>query len=171
MAKTTAWATARFNKVEVQVTSAIVTAIAGLSTAEWIDLSSIFAGPLDQPQEPTRDAEETPVSGDATPIVSVGPNSARQFTFNFLYTEGETLGTDNIDPYQDLFKPVMEYTSALSIPFRWSPKGGNSGDNRYATSTTETFMLSLSDPVGGVTSNKIMFAVTIITPDLTTSTV
>lgn len=171
MAKTSAWATARFNKVEVQVTAAMVTALASLTTAEWIDLSSIFAGPLNQDQAPTKDVEETPVSGDAEPIVSVGSASARRFTFNMLYTEGETLGTDSLDPYQDLFKPVIDYEGDLAVPFRWSPKGGNSGDYQYSTSTTGTFVISVSDPVGPVTSEKIMFSVAIVTEDLTPATI
>lgn len=171
MAKTDDWATFRNAKVEVQITAAAVSAIASLTTAEWIDLSSIFAGPLEQDQIPTKDVEETNVSGDAAPIVSTGPASARRLTFNFLYTEGEVLGTDNLDPYQDIFKPILEYNgSDLALPFRWSPKGGNTGDNQYATSTTETFLLSVGDPVGGVNSSKIMFPVSIVTPDLTVST-
>lgn len=171
MAKTSAWVTNRFVKVELDVTAAMVSAIAGLTTAEWIDISSIFAGPLDQPQEVTRDIEETPVSGDATPITSVGSASARRFAFSILYTEGETLGTDNLDIYQDVLKAVMESTTVLSMPMRWSPAGGASGDNLYTTSTTESFMTSLSDPVGGVTSEKIMVTFEISTPDLTVSTV
>ncbi len=170
MARTDDWVTFRYAKVEVQVTSAMVTALASLTTAEWIDLSSIFAGPMDQPQAPTKDVEETPVSGDANPIVSVGPASARQYTWNLLYTEGEVLGTDNLDVYQDLFKAVIDYSGQLAVPFRWSPAGGASGDNSYATSTTGTFITSVSDPVGGVTSEKIMFAVDFITEDLTVTT-
>jgi hypothetical protein len=154
----------RFAKVEVQVTAAMVTALASLSTAEWVDLSSVFSGPVDQPQNPTRDVEETPVSGDASPIVSVGPNSARQFAFTMLYTEGEVLGSDNLDPYQDLFKPVMEDDAALVMPMRWTPAG--SGGDIYTTSATGTFMIGLTDPVGGVTSEKIMFTVTITTETL-----
>ncbi len=171
MAKTTNWITNRFVKVEVEVTAAIVTALGGITTAEWIDISSIFSGPLDQPQQTTRDTEETPVSGDAQPIVSVGPNSARQLTFTMLYTEGETLGTDNLDIYQDLLKPVMEDTTVLSIPFRWSPNGGASGDNLYTTNSTGTFIVSMGDPVGGVTSAKILIPVQVITEDLTVSTI
>lgn len=169
MAKTDDWTTMRFSKVEVNVTAAIVAATP-LSTVAWIDLSSIFAGPLDQPQSPSRDVEETPVSGDAQPIISVGPNSARQFAFSFLYTEGETLGTDNIDPYQDLFKLVMEYAGVLPLAMRWSPAGGNTGDNLYTTSLTESFLIGLTDPIGGVTSEKIMFTATIATNGLTVST-
>jgi hypothetical protein len=172
MAKTDDWVTNRFVKVELQVTAAMVTALASLTTAEWIDISSIFAGPLDQPQEITKDVEETPVSGDATPITSLGTASARRFAFTVLYTEGEVLGTDNLDPYQDILKPVVEYGSAaLSMPMRWSPAGGNSGDNLYTTSATESWVTSLSDPVGGVTSEKIMISFELSTPDLTTSTV
>ena len=170
MAKTSKWKTNRFVKVEVQVTAAMVTALSSLTTAEWIDLSSIFAGPLNQDQVPTKDVEETPVSGDAEPIVSVGAASARRFTFNFLYTEGETLGTDTLDPYQDIFKPVIDYEGQLSVPFRWSPNGGASGDALYTTSSTGTFIISVSDPVGGVNSNKIMFSVSIVTEALTPST-
>jgi hypothetical protein len=171
MAKTAQWGTMRFAKVEVSITAAAVAAIAGLTTSEWIDLSSVFAGPLDQPQNPTRDKEETPVSGDAAPILSVGPNSGREFAFSFLYTEGETLGTDNLDPYQDIFKAIMEDDAALSVPMRWSPAGGAGGDYQYSTSTTESFMVGLTDPIGGVDSSKIMFTVTIATPDLTAATV
>ncbi len=170
MARTSKWVAFRYAKVEVEVTAAMVTALASLSTAEFIDLSSIFAGPMDQDQSPTKDVEETPVSGDANPIVSVGPASARQYTWNMLYTEGETLGSDNLDVYQDLFKAIIDHSAALIIPFRWSPNGGASGDNSYATSTTGTFVTSVSDPVGGVTSEKIMFSVSFITEDLTVTT-
>ena len=163
MARTDDWTTMRFVKVEVQVTAAMVTALASLTTAEWVDLSSCFPGPIDQPQNPTRDVEETPVSGDASPIVSVGPNSARQFAFTLLYTEGEVLGTDNLDPYQDIFKPVMEDDEALVMPMRWTPQA--SGDV-YTTSATGTYMIGLTDPVGGVTSEKIMFTATITTETL-----
>lgn len=171
MSKTTAWATFRYSKIEVQVTAAMVAALASLTTAEWIDLSSIFNGPMVQDQAPTKDVDETPVSGSGTPIVSVGSASARRFTWTFLYTEGDTIGTDNLDPYQDLFKPVIDYQGDLIVPFRYSPKGGNSGDNLYTTSTAGTFVISVTDPVGGVNSQKIMFSVSIITEDLTPSTV
>ncbi len=172
MAATTKWQTNRYVLPEVNVTAAMVTALASLSTSEWIDLSSIFAGPVAQDQAPTKEVEETPVSGSGVPIVSVGPASARRFSWTLLYTEGETLGTDNLDVYQDLFKPVIDHsTSELVVPFRWSPVGGASGDNRYATSTTGTFLLSVSDPVGGVTSNKIMIVVSFVTEDLTVSTI
>lgn len=172
MAKTTAWVTNRFVKVEIQVTSAMVTALASLTTAEWIDISSIFAGPIGQPQQLTRDIEETPVSGDGTPITSASGPSSRRMSFAVLYTEGETLGTDNLDIYQDLLKPAMEYASGvLSVPIRWSPAGGGSGDNQYTTSTTESFITALGDPIGGVTSEKIMIPFEVNTPDLTTSTV
>lgn len=171
MAKTSLWGTMRFAKVEVSITTATAAAIAGLTTVEWIDLSSIFSGPLDQPQNPTRDKEETPVSGDAAPILSVGPNSGREFAFTFLYTEGETLGTDNLDPYQEIFKAIMEDASALIVPMRWSPGGGVGGDNLYTTSLTESYIVGLTDPIGGVDSSKIMFTVTIATPTLTVSTI
>lgn len=171
MAKTDDWVTNRFVKVELQVTAAMVTAIGALSTAEWIDISSIFSGPLDQPQEVTKDIEETPVSGDATPITSQGTATARRFAFTILYTEGEVLGTDNLDIYQDVLKNVMESSTSLSMPMRWSPAGGNSGDNLYTTHATESFLTSLSDPVGGVTSEKIMISFEISTPDLTVSTI
>ena len=171
MAKTSAWVSFRFAKVEVSVTAAMVTAIAALSTAEWIDLSSIFSGPLDEPQNVTRDKEETPVSGDALPIISVGPASARELAFTFLYTEGETLGSDNLGPYTDIFKNSIEDATALSVPFRFSPATGASGDLLYTTHATESFMVALTDPVGGIDSSKIMFTVTIVTPDLTVSTI
>ena len=171
MAKTDDWATFRSAKVEVSVTAAMVAAIASLTTVEWIDLSSIFAGPAAQDQAPTKDVEETPVSGDANPIVSVGPPSARRFSLSFLYTEGEVLGTDDLDVYQDLFKPVIDYGIQLATPFRWSPKGGGSGDALYTTHATGTFILSVTDPVGAVSSEKIMITVSFVTEELTPSTV
>ena len=171
MAKTSLWKTNRFVKVEITVTAAMVSALASLTTAEDIDISSIFVGPIEQPQEISRDIEETNVSGDATPITSAGVTSARRFAFTILYTEGETLGTDNLDIYQDLLKPTMEASTALSMPITWSPDGGGSGDNQYTTSATETFITSLSDPVGGVTSEKIQITFEVSTPDLTVATV
>jgi hypothetical protein len=171
MAKTTAWVTNRFVKVEIEVTAAMVSALASLTTAEKIDISSIFVGPVDQPQEISRDIEETPVSGDATPITSAGVTTARRFAFTILYTEGETLGTDNLDIYQDLLKPTMEASTALSMPVTWSPDGGDAGDAEFTTSATESFITSLSDPVGGVTSEKISITFELSTPDLTVATV
>lgn len=170
MAKTAKSKTFRFAKVEIVISATNVSDTA-LTTAETIDLSSIFAGPLDQPQISSRDIEETPVSGDPTPILSAGPAGARKFAFTFLYTEGETLGTDNLDPYQELFKVCHEASVAQSLQMIFSPAGGAVGDNEYTTHASESFIESLSDPVGGVDSSKIMFTVVIATPDLTVGTV
>lgn len=171
MAKTTKSVTGRYAKLEVVVSAAMVSAIGSLTTAETIDLSSIFSGPAAQDQAPTKDVEETPVSGDAEPINSVGSASSRRFSYTFLYTEGDTIGTDNLDPYQDLFKPIIDYEGDLPVQFIYSPKGGASGDYEYTTSATDSFIISVTDPVGGVNSSKLMYTVSIVTGTYTPSTV
>lgn len=171
MAKTDDWRTFRSAKIEIQVTAAMVTALASLTTAEWIDLSSIFPGPLNNNQPKTRESESTNVSGDTSPILSVGPGGTEQYTFTFLYTEGEVLGTDNLDLYQDILKPVMDTEPVLIVPFRYSPAGGATGDNLYTFSSTGTYIMSVTPPVGGVTANKIMITVVVETENVTVSTI
>jgi hypothetical protein len=171
MAKTAAALSFRSAKVEFDVTAAMTAALASLTTVEWIDISSIFNGPLDQGQQVTLPIAETNVSGDSDPIVSVGPNSGRVYNVTVLFTEGETLGSDNIDFYQDYLQPAIEASPALPIHMRWSPNGGASGDAQFTTETGNSWLSALSDPVGVVDENLIQVQFSITTGGITTATV
>ena len=171
MAKTDDALTFRSAKVEFEVTAAMVSALASLTTAEWVDFSSVFAGPMDQGQQVTLPVAETNVSGSSDPIVSVGPNSGRGYNFTILYTEGDDLGTDNLDMYQDFLKPVIENSTTLVASFRWAPAGGAAGDYQYTTDTTNSYISALSDPVGVVDENLMRVDFSITTSSLTTATI
>jgi hypothetical protein len=170
MAKTTAGLTFRSVEVEFDVTAAMTAAISGLTTVEWITIDSIFSGPMDQGQQVTLPIAETNVSGDADPIISIGPNSGRVYNFTVLYTEGDTLGTDNIDFYSDYLKPLIEASPALPCHFRWSPNGGAVGDLQYTSETGNSWLSALSDPVGVVDENLMRVNFSVTTGGLTTAT-
>jgi hypothetical protein len=171
MAKTDDALTFRSVKVELEVSAAMVSAISNLTTAEWIDISQVFVGPMDQGQQVTLPIAETNVSGDADPIVSVGPNSGRVFNCTVLYTEGDDLGTDTVDIYQDILQPTIEASTALLFNMRWSPNGGGSGDAQFTTETTNSYLSALSDPVGVVDENLIQVQFSVATGGITTATI
>jgi hypothetical protein len=170
MAKTDDALTLRSAQVEFDVTAAMTAAISNLTTVEWIDISQIFVGPMDMGQQVTLPIAETNVSGDADPIVSVGPNSGRVYNFTVLYTEGDDLGTDTIDFYSDYLKPAIEASPALPIHFRWSPNGGASGDLQFTSETGNSWLSALSDPVGAVDENLIQINFSVTTGGITTAT-
>jgi hypothetical protein len=126
---------------------------------------------MDMGQQVTLPIAETNVSGDADPIVSVGPNSGRVYNLTVLFTEGETLGTDNIDFYQDYLQPAIEASPALPVHLRWSPNGGAGGDAQFTTESSNSWLSALSDPVGVVDENLIQIQFSITTGGITTGTV
>lgn len=172
MAKTTQGISPRKAKLEMVVSAAMVTAIAALSTAETVDLSSCIKGT--DGGGLTRVVEKEWVIGDDEAITTYDTRLTRgDLNVVGLYTNGkETLGTDTFDLYSVL-KSLAEYTASdLSVQFIWSPAGGAVGDAEYTTDATESFIASLSDPVGGVeTTGKQQFTMAISSPSLAESTV
>lgn len=162
----------RKGKLEMVVSAAMVAALASLSTAENIDLSSVAksvgGGGL------TRAVNKEYVMGDDEAISDYDTRMERgPFQINFLYTNGEEqLGTDDLDPYT-ILKELAEYTgSDLSVQFIFSPAGGNIGDEQFTTDLNQSFITALDDPVGGADSNgKIAISMSVDSPSYTASTV
>lgn len=168
MAKTANSSNARRTKMELAVSTAMAAALAGLTTAEDIDISSIHVE-ITQGQVSQREIDETYVTGDLTAILTPdGVVSAEKYSITILWTQGkDTLGTDAIDIYSDLLLPVHLQGTAFPIQHKWSPAGGNVGDEQYVTSPTETYLLSCPKPVGGASSDKVKITYEIITPVVT----
>lgn len=148
MAKTAASVSSRRAKLEVVLTSAIGTALSTISTAETVDISSVirtFTSPA-----LNRVVNETYVIGDDDPILDYDTRKQRnEITSTALYTEGDTLGTDNFDLHEFLMELIEYTTSDLPLQIIYSPKGGANGDYEYTSDASETFLTT----VGEIVSN------------------
>lgn len=172
MAKTDKAKTFRVADFGIIISAAHVAAIAGLTTPERISLKTILAGQgLQQSTVSNRGHSAHHVVGDADPIIDIGPRSEEVYTANILYTEGETLGTDTLDPYEEILEPLYKLEPPLPVQFYWSPAGGNSGDNEYITDANNSFLKSLASPVGGSQAGKIMTPFSFVTPAVAPSNV
>jgi hypothetical protein len=154
-------------KTEVSINAAAVAALAGLTTAEDIDISSIVVE-WAQNSPPQRPVDKQPVQGDNYPILTQDDGiSETTFNVTVLYTKGaDALGTDTIDFYQDILRPMFHNSSPLALPHIFSATG-EVGDFEYTTHATETFITACPDPVGGATSEKIKLTYTIETSTVT----
>lgn len=174
MSKTAVSVKSNRAKVEIEITAAMVVAIAGLTTAEVIDISSVVAN-ITGGGGATRAVEEEYVVGSDSPILDYSTMiPSTELGIEFLYTEGkETLGTDGLDLYTDILRPIQQHTASdLPVPITYSLGGGDIGDEQIATSPTETFITDLPAPVGGVgTSGRVKLTASFKTPTLTLSTV
>ncbi len=167
MAKTANSVSARRMKTEVVVSAAVAAALASLTTAENIDMSSIVVE-WAQGSAPQRPVDKQPVQGDNYAILTQDDGiSETTFTVTILYTKGaDSLGTDNIDIYQDLLRPLFHNSSPLALQHVFSATGAV-GDYEYTTHATETFVTDMPDPVGGSTNEKIKLTYTIETSQVT----
>lgn len=172
MAKTANAVNAKRTKVELVVTAAMVTALASLTTAETIDISSVVksisGGDL------ARVVNKEYVTGDATPILDYDTDKQySDIVLNFLFTNGlDELGTDTIDIGTILDELAAYVASDLSLQIVWSVAGGNSGDEERLSSATETFIVGLTQPVGGVDgTGKVQRTLTLSTSSVTKATV
>ena len=174
MAKTANSVNPKRAKVELVITDEIVAALAGLTTPETIDISSIVTN-VGGGEGAARSIEEQFVVGDDSPILDYNTQlNATEFTIEFLYTNGkDQLGTDLIDIYTDVLFPLLRYTAEdLPLQLIYSLDGGDVGDDEILTSATETFLMSAPAPVGGVdTGGKVKLTATLKTPDFTIATV
>lgn len=173
MAKTNNSISGRGAKVEIVVSATMVTALSTLTTAEDIDIGSICTA-FEQAQVSQRDIDELFVFGSPTdPIVSQDEYiQGERYNVTIVYTQGkESLGTDTIDIYSDLLLPAFLNATPLSIQHKWSPAGGATGDEEYATSAAQTFVTSLPKPVPSTSSNKILVNYTIYCPPVPEPTV
>lgn len=171
MTKTANSVSARRMKTEVTISSAVAAALAALTTAEDIDISSITVEWV-QNSPPQRPVDKQPVQGDNYPILTQDDGiSETTFNVTVLYTKGaDTLGTDSVDFYQDILRPLFHNTTPLSLPHIFSATGAV-GDYEYTTHATETFVTSCPDPVGGATSEKIKLTYTIETSTVVTAVI
>ena len=167
MAKTPNSVSARRMKTEVEVTAAMVSALASLITAESIDISQVVVE-WAQNSPPQRPVDKQPVQGDNYPILTQDDGiSETTFNVTILYTKGaDTLGTDTVDYYQDILRPTFHNATPLSFPHVFSATGAL-GDYEYTTHSTETFITACPDPVGGANSEKIKLTYTIETSRVT----
>ncbi len=170
MGKTANAINPRKGKLEFVVSSALASAIAGLTTAETIDLTSIFKGATGG--DLSRDLNKEYVAGDDEPLIDYGTRLVfSPYVFSFVFTNGaEQLGTDNLD-FWSIMKEILEYTGGDASPqFIYSPAGGATGDMEYTTDPTDTRLTNLSAPVGGVSDqNKVQCTLTVDTPSVTES--
>ena len=165
MAKTNNSISARRTQLEVTANAALVAALTALTTAEDIDIGSITVE-VAQAQVSEREISEDNVFGDITPIITPdGVVSGERYDVTILYTQGkDQVGTDLIDFYSDLLLPLHLLQDAISIPHKWSPAGGNTGDEQYVTDPDQTYLASLPKPVGGNSSDKIKITYQIACP-------
>ena len=172
MAKTANATGAKRAKVELVVSSAMVTALASLTTAESIDISSIVksisGGDL------TRGVEKEYVVGDSAAIETYDPQLIySDMVIVFLYTNGkDTLGTDTIDVGEILDELAVYTTSNLSPQIVWSMAGGAVGDEERLTGATDTRIVGLTQPQGGVdTTGKVQRTLTLSVQTVTKATI
>lgn len=167
MTKTTNSTSARRTKIEAVITAAIDTALSLSATTppEDLDFSSIHVG-IEQGQVSEREIDELFVTGDVTSIITAdGVVSAEKYNITILYTQGkDTIGTGSWDFYSDILAPLHLLGTALPFQHRWSPAGGNVGDEEYFTDPDMTFIMSCPKPVGGASSEKIKLTYSIFTP-------
>lgn len=161
MTKTVYSTDGRRGYCKVVVSAAMVSALSTLDTAEEIDFSSVVEQ-IEQTQTADREIAEDYVIGDIDPIVSPEEVlTSERYRVTLYYTKGqEALGTDTIDPYSDLIRPLHELAVALPIQHKWSI-GGETGDEEEATSATDTFIQSIDKPVPGTRGRmKLTYTIT-----------
>ena len=172
MPKTAQAVNAKRTKIEIVVSAEMVAALASLTTVETIDMSSIAKSISGGGQ--TRVVNKEYVTGDATPILDYDTNvDEGDLVINMLHTNGkETLGTDNLD-IPAILNEIINHTAVdLSVQFIWSVAGGAVGDEERLTHPTETYLIGLTDPVGGVDdSAKVQQSLTLSTSAVTLATV
>ncbi|MCA9921549.1 MAG: hypothetical protein KC419_08140 [Anaerolineales bacterium] len=171
MAKTAQAVGGKRFKFEISITAELVAALAYLTTVETVDISSITKAYEGGAKK--RPVNKEWVSGDKDPIseqddqVTVDPA-----TLSFLYTNGkETLGTDGFD-FGKLLNDVIMSDGALSLPYIVSVAGGNTGDEEWASDTTQTFVTEVANPAGSVdTAGKVQRTCIFDSSTLTPATV
>ena len=168
MTKTTLSIDGQYGSVNMTITAALVSALASLTTAEAIDISSVVAR-VEEGSAPTRQNAEDTVVGDKTKIISPATSiSAASYTIYFYYTQGkETLGTDDIDPVT-ICREIMQLAVPLPIVFDWSI-GGAVGDEK-STTAVDTYIQSVGNQIPG-TAGKMMIPVQIYTSNVTTAVI
>lgn len=172
MSKTANATGAKRAKVELTINAAAVTALASLTTAETIDISSIVksisGGDL------TRVVEKEYVIGDSAAIETYDPQLIySDLVIVFLYTNGkDSLGTDTLD-IGDVLDEIATYVnSSLSLPVIWSMAGGAVGDEERLTGANDTRIVGLTQPQGGVdTAGKVQRTLTLSVQSVTKATV
>ncbi len=172
MAKTANATGAKRAKVELVINAAAVTALASLTTAETIDISSIVksisGGDL------TRTVEKEYVIGDSAAIETYDPQLIySDLVIVFLYTNGkDELGADDIDIGAILDELAVYVGGDLSLPVIWSMAGGNVGDEERQTGASDTRIVGLTQPQGGVdTTGKVQRTLTLSVQSVTKATV
>lgn len=153
MAKTTKSISIKRGYFHVDISAAIVAALAGLTTAEELDFSSVVES-IEQNNEAEREISEDFVIGDADPIITPEDVlTSEGYLVTMFYTQGkETIGTDSLDPYTDVIRAIHENSTALPVQFLWSV-GGNTGDEEEQTSTTDCYITAVSKPVPSASSS------------------
>lgn len=172
MAKTVNATGAKRAKVELVFNAALVAALASLTTAETIDISSIVKGISGG--DLTRTVEKEYVIGDSAAIETYDPQlQYADLVITFLYTNGkDELGTDDIDIGAVLDEAAVYVGSNLSLQVIWSMAGGAVGDEERITGADDTRIVGLTPPVGGVDTNgKIQRTLTLSIQSVTKATV
>ena len=172
MAKTVNAVNAKRGKVELVFDAALVAALASLTTAETIDISSIVknisGGDL------TRAVEKEYVIGDDEAIDDYDSKLVySNLVIILLYTNGkDSLGTDTVDIGTILDEVAVYTTTDLTLPVIWSVAGGAVGDEERATGASDTRIVGLTPPVGGVdSSGKVQRTLTLSVNSITPATV
>jgi hypothetical protein len=171
MTKTAFSISPRRRKVEITLSAAAVAALASLTTAESIDISSIVKNV--SAGEISRTVNREYVTGDNEAIIDLDTRIERgPVVITCLYTNGkEVLGTDDLDPY-DVIKEFAEYDGELSLPVIDSPAGGNSGDQEFASGAADSFVSNVSALEGGAdTDGRVQFSFRVDSSSWTPATV
>lgn len=172
MAKTANATGAKRAKVELTINAAAVAALASLTTAETIDISSVVksisGGDL------SRVVEKEYVIGDSDAIETYDPQLVySDVVIVFLYTNGkDEVGTDDIDIGTILDEMAATTSTNLSLPVIWSMAGGAVGDEERISGADDTRIVGLTQPQGGVdTAGKVQRTLTLSVQSVTPATV
>lgn len=126
--------------IEIQITSAMDTAVAAIAAGDvgtWVHISNILVSRTSPARERTQSEEF--VTGDTSPIVSVAENIGGQVhTIVLMDTDGtaEDYGlAGSINVHDDILHPC--FLNNLAIPWRYTDKGKTTGNKLYTYTSTD----------------------------------
>ena len=165
MAKTTKAISGAIGKCYLVLSTEWVTALASLTTAETIDISSLVKS-VTQNNVAERTIDKDYVIDDPNPIISPENTlTAERYTIAFYYTQGqETIGTDALDP-ATLLREMHLHPVQYPLQFKWVIGKPTVGNEEYSTSPTDSYLVSVATPVvAGQGSGKVLIPVVVDTP-------
>lgn len=123
----------------------------------WTDISGWDCAVADSGGD--RQMGEVYTTDGDTAIIGQGKRQPRDITVRAVYTEQAT------DPYA---LALAAYRNHTVLQVRWSPLGGDTGEKRYTTNSTYSFVINCPPPVGEAGSgDPTVFEFTVHTSDVT----